>query len=84
MNRELLLRRIREAVCRELELPEHGLVDSASLKRDYGLDSVAAVNITFALESELGIPIDIRRLAGVDSIDDLRRLLSQIVPLHEG
>jgi acyl carrier protein len=84
MNRELLLRRIRQAVCRELELPEDSLVDSASLKRDYGLDSVAAVNITFALESEFGIPIDIRRLASVDSIDDLRHLLSQFVPLNEG
>jgi acyl carrier protein len=58
MNRESLLQRIREAVCRELELPLEALIDSASLRRDYGLDSVAAVNITFALESELGIAID--------------------------
>jgi acyl carrier protein len=80
MNCELLLQRIREAVCRELEIPLESLLDNASLKRNYGLDSVAAVNITFALESDLGIPIDIRRLAGVDSIDDLRQLLSELVP----
>ena len=84
MDREFLLQRIREAVCRELELPVRDLVDTASLRRDYGLDSVAAVNITFALESELGIPIDIKRLVGVDSIDDLRQLLSQYVSVLEG
>jgi acyl carrier protein len=84
MDREFLLQRIREAVCRELELPVGDLIDTASLRRDYGLDSVAAVNITFALESELGIPIDIKRLVGVDSIDDLRQLLSQYVSALEG
>ncbi|MET0154093.1 MAG: acyl carrier protein, partial [Candidatus Binatia bacterium] len=46
MNHESLLQRIRKAVCRELELPAERLVDSASLRREYGLDSVAAVNIT--------------------------------------
>ena len=84
MDRESLLQRIREAVCRELELPLEALVDSASLRRDYGLDSVAAVNITFALESELGIAIDIKRLVGVDSINDLRHLLSEHLSPHQG
>jgi len=84
MNHESLLQHIREAVCRELELPLENLVDSASLRKDYGLDSVAAVNIAFALESELGIAIDVKHLVGIDSIDDLRHLLLQHVLPHEG
>ena len=84
MSHESLLQHIREAVCRELELPAKDLVDSASLRRDYGLDSVAAVNITFALETELGIAIDIKHLVGVDSIDDLRHLLAQHLSPHKG
>jgi acyl carrier protein len=42
------------------------------------------VNIVFALETELGVEIDIRRLAGIDSIDDLKRLLSQGTPVFQG
>jgi len=77
MNPEPLLRKIRAAISDELEIPAESLVDSASLREEYGLDSVAAVNIVFALETELGFEIDIRRLAGVDSIDDLKRLISE-------
>ena len=75
MEPEVLLEKIRDAISRELEIPASSLVDNASLRHQYGLDSVAAVNIVFALETQLGIEIDIRELAAVDSIDDLRHLL---------
>jgi acyl carrier protein len=75
MEPEVLLEKIRDAISRELEIPASSLVDNASLRHQYGLDSVAAVNIVFALETQLGIEIDIRELAAVDSIDDLRDLL---------
>lgn len=75
MELKVLLDKIREAISRELEIPISSLVDTASLRHQYALDSVAAVNIAFALETELGIEIDIGELAAVDSIDDLRNLL---------
>ena len=75
MEPEVLLDKIRETISRELEIPASSLVDNASLRHQYGLDSVAAVNIVFALETQLGIEIDIRELAKVDSISELRNLL---------
>jgi acyl carrier protein len=75
MEPEVLLDKIRETISRELEIPISSLVDDASLRQQYGLDSVAAVNIVFALETQLGIEIDIRELAIVDSISELRRFL---------
>jgi acyl carrier protein len=84
MDPEPLLRKIRAAISHELEIPVESLTDDASLREEYGLDSVAAVNIVFALETELGVEIDIRRLAGIDSIDDLKRLLSQGPPVFQG
>jgi len=75
MEPEVLLDKIRETISRELEIPISSLVDDASLRQQYGLDSVAAVNIVFALETQLGIEIDIRELATVDSISELRRFL---------
>jgi acyl carrier protein len=75
MEPEVLLDTIRETISRELEIPISSLVDDASLRQQYGLDSVAAVNIVFALETQLGIYIDIRELANLDSISELRKLL---------
>jgi acyl carrier protein len=69
-----LLDRVRKAISQELEVPLESLSDSASL-RSKGLDSVAAATIVFRLESELGLEIDIRRLAGIDSIQALKDFL---------
>jgi acyl carrier protein len=76
MDLQTLLHKIRAAISTELEIDSGRLSDYASLRRDYGLDSVAAVNILFALESDLEVSIDIKRFAGADSIEDLRRLLA--------
>jgi acyl carrier protein len=75
MEPEVLLDKIREAISRELEIPTSSLTEDASLRNQYGLDSVAAVNIVFTLETQLDIAIDIRKLATVDSIAELRNLL---------
>ncbi len=70
-----LLDKIREEIVRELEIPSARVSDSASLRKEYGMDSVAAVTIVFRLENELGLEIDIKKLAGIDTIDQLRALL---------
>jgi len=76
MEIEPLLTKVREAICRELEIEPGALEDHASLRNSYGLDSVAAVNIIFFLERELDVEIDIKQFVGVDSINDLKRVLA--------
>jgi acyl carrier protein len=75
MNMEPLLQKVREAISRELEIDPQSLADDASLRTEYGLDSVAAVSIIFFLEKELGVEIDLKAFVGVDSINDLKLLL---------
>jgi len=70
-----LLDKIRQEIVRELEITDEVLSDSASLREAYGMDSVAAVTIVFRLENELGLEIDIKKLAGIDTIEQLRALL---------
>jgi acyl carrier protein len=77
MEIEAILTKVREAISRELEIEPGTLTDQASLRKVYGLDSVAAVNIIFFLERELNVEIDIKQFVGVDSIDDLRGLLAR-------
>jgi acyl carrier protein len=77
-----LLQKIREQIVRELEVEPEDLRDTVSL-RSYGMDSVAAVTIIFRLESALGIEIDIRKLAGVDTIDDLKAVIERELSENE-
>ena len=72
-----LIELVRRVVADELEVPLEALRDNGSLRKDYGLDSVAAVNIIFALETKLSVTIDVKKLASVDSIHDIRELLSK-------
>ena len=75
MEPEAVIQKIRSVISQELEVDLASLLDNASLREEYGLDSVAAVNIIFALEKDLGLEIDTKQLAHVDSIDDLRVLV---------
>lgn len=76
MDTNRLLDSIRQIVSRELDIPLDQFNDRASLRLDYGMDSVAAVNIVFAIELELSIQIPDQRILAVDCILDLHRLLS--------
>ena len=78
-----LLQRIREAIARELEIPLESLLDDVSLRQGYGLDSVAAVNIVFRLENDLAFDIDIRKLAGIDTINQLKELVARELSVKE-
>jgi acyl carrier protein len=77
MEVSALLQKIREEIARELEVPIETLSDSASLREAYGMDSVAAVTIVFRLENELGLEIDVKKLAGINTIDQLRVLIAK-------
>lgn len=77
MKAETLVEAIRAAISQELEIDPRSMVDDASLRREYGLDSVAAVNIVFALERDLGLEIDMKQLARIDSINELIGLLAR-------
>ena len=75
MNVPDVLEFVRSAVSAELEIPLESLDDKKSLRGEYGLDSVATVNIVFALESKLDVTIDLEKLVGIDSIETLQALL---------
>ena len=68
---------VKDVVARELDLSTDAIENEKSLRAEYGLDSVAAVNIVFAIENELGVLIDMKDLASVDCINDLHRLLAK-------
>ncbi len=69
---------VRVIIARELEIDATSLNSDASLRQQYALDSVAAVNIIFHLEENLGISIDTSLLARVDSVRDINDLIFKL------
>lgn len=68
-------REVAETVVRlvaiELRTSEDRVRSCASLRRDLGLDSIAAANVLFALEQEYGVEIRLDDVERLDSLEDV-------------
>lgn len=53
----------------ELSISEESVAVARSLRADLGMDSIAAANLLFALEEELGIELD--EIPPIETLDDL-------------
>lgn len=70
--------RLFEIVATELQVPVEKVVRGVSLRKELGMDSVAAVNIVFAIEEEYGIRVPEAELEHVDSVDAILALVERL------
>jgi len=70
--------RLFEIVATELQIPIGSIVRGVSLRKNLGMDSVAAVNIIFAVEEEFGIHVPETELEHVDTVDAILALLDRL------
>lgn len=59
----------------ELETTEDQVRTAGSLRNDLGMDSIAAANVLFSLEQELGVELDLDEVEGLDSVVDIAGLV---------
>jgi acyl carrier protein len=78
-GRDALLSELRRIVARELDVPIADLDLTKSLRCDYGLDSVAAVNILFELERTYDVTIDPQMIVAVDTVAEAHETLSRLL-----
>lgn len=75
-----LVDKLREILAVELQIEKERVVPSASLRRDLGMDSVAALNILFAAEEAFALaPIDVQEIAQVTTVAEIENLLRRYV-----
>jgi acyl carrier protein len=74
-----LERRIQEIVATELQVSVDKVVPGMSLRKGLGMDSVAAVNIIFAVEEEFGVRVPEKELEHVDTVDSILALLRKLI-----
>ena len=69
--------RLFEIVAVELQVPVAKVGRRVSLRKELGMDSVAAVNIVFAVEEEFGIHVAETELQDVDTVEAILEVLSR-------
>ena len=71
---------VRQIIADELQRPAADIHSGASLRKDLGMDSVAAINIVFAIEERFGVHVPEAELEHVDDMDQIMRLVAQYWP----
>lgn len=69
--------RIRQIIADELQQPCSEVRSGTSLRKDLGMDSVAAINIVFAIEDTFGVHVPESELEEVDDMDQIVDLVRQ-------
>jgi acyl carrier protein len=73
--RELVVR----ALAMELRTSERHVRSARSLRNELGLDSIAAANVTFVIEEELGVELDIREDDAFETLDDVLEVVARSI-----
>lgn len=68
--------RVRQIIADELQRPPSDVRSGTSLRKELGMDSVAAINIVFALEDTFGVHVPESELEDVDDMDQIIRLVT--------
>ncbi len=68
---------VRRIIADELQRPYSDVRSGASLRKDLGMDSVAAINIVFAIEDSFGVHVPETELEEVDDMDPIIELVEQ-------
>jgi acyl carrier protein len=64
----------------ELQMPVDKIRSGVSLRKELGMDSVAALNILFAAEEAFDIHVPETELEGVDDVDAVLELVERYRP----
>ena len=67
------------ALATELKVDGVRVRCAGSLRSDLGMDSIAAVNVAFALEDELGIEIDVVDGESLDSVSSIVSVIQRLL-----
>ena len=70
-----LRNKLKEIIAVELQIPVERVRGGVSLRKELGMDSVAALNILFAAEESLGVRVPEKEL---EPVDDFEGVLSMI------
>ncbi|AXL91905.1 polyketide-8 synthase acyl carrier protein [Streptomyces sp. CB09001] len=79
-DREARKAKIKEMVCRILEIDPEQLTDTSRFKEEHDADSLRAIEILAGLEREFGITIEQEELSRMVNLDGVESVVDQALP----
>jgi acyl carrier protein len=83
MTREELFTKVKDIVVETLNVDEADVTLDASFIDDLDADSLELVDLTMAIESELGITIEDEELEGIKTVDDVVQAIAEKLDIDE-
>jgi acyl carrier protein len=78
---ETIADRVRKIIAIELQIDPARIHSTSALRADLGMDSIAALNIVFAAQTEFGIDtIDEAEMASLVTVSDAEDLVYRYLP----
>lgn len=64
----------------ELQVPEERVRSASSLRGELGMDSIAAANVLFSIEEELGVELVLEDVEHLDDVAEIARVVRRARP----
>ncbi|MDD6012465.1 MAG: acyl carrier protein [Oscillospiraceae bacterium] len=65
-----MLDRIREIICRFVDIEPESLTEDTNIRSDLGLNSLELINVAVAIEEEFDVEIPDREVANIETLGD--------------
>ena len=72
-----MLERIREVICRFVELDPETLTEETNIRSELGLNSLELINIAVAIEDEFDVEIPDREVSNLETLGDAIRIIEK-------
>lgn len=72
-----MLERIREVICRFVELDPETLTEETNIRSELGLNSLELINIAVAIEDEFDVEIPDREVSNLETLGDAIRIIQK-------
>ena len=74
-----MLDRMREVICRFVDIDPHTLTEDTNIRSELGLNSLELINIAVAIEDEFDIEIPDREVGNIETLGDAIKVIEKYI-----
>lgn len=72
-----MLEKMREVICRYVEIDPNTLTEDTNIRSELGLNSLELINIAVAIEDEFDVEIPDREVSNLETLGDAIRIIEK-------
>ena len=72
-----MLEKLREVICRYVEIDPNTLTEDTNIRSELGLNSLELINIAVAIEDEFDVEIPDREVGNIETLGDAIKIIEK-------